>query len=109
VLVACTGFIVCLATANPAARYGASFIYVCGMYIANPLIMGYVSGVLGKTPEKRAVSVALCNLLSQIGKSRLPFSIFLSEPLADKTQETSPPHTCSSQARSLATSVRSLA
>jgi MFS family permease len=73
VLVACTGFIVCLATANPAARYGASFIYVGGMYIANPLIMGYVSGVLGKTPEKRAVSVALCNLLSQIGNFTAPY------------------------------------
>jgi hypothetical protein len=34
-----------LATTNAQARYGASFIYVGGMYIANPLIMGYVSGV----------------------------------------------------------------
>lgn len=44
VAVACIGFIVCLATSNAQARYGASFIYVGGMYIANPLIMGYVSG-----------------------------------------------------------------
>lgn len=71
--VACIGFIVCLATTNPQARYGASFIYVGGMYIANPLIMGYVSGVLGKTPEKRAVSVALCNVLSQLGNFTAPY------------------------------------
>lgn len=28
----------------------------------------YLLGALAKTPEKRAASVALCNLLSQIGK-----------------------------------------
>lgn len=49
------------------------------MYIANPLIMGYVSGVLGKTPEKRAVSVAICNLLSQIGNFTAPYMFVNSE------------------------------
>ncbi|KAH8171833.1 major facilitator superfamily protein [Sarocladium implicatum] len=79
VAVACIGFIVCLATENAQARYGASFVYVGGMYIANPLIMGYVSGALGKTPEKRAVSVALCNLISQIGNFTAPFMFVSSE------------------------------
>ncbi|KAG9496420.1 hypothetical protein J7337_013008 [Fusarium musae] len=79
VAVACIGFIVCLATTNPQARYGASFIYVGGMYIANPLIMGYVSGALAKTPEKRAASVALCNLLSQIGNFTAPFMFVTKE------------------------------
>jgi hypothetical protein len=49
------------------------------MYIANPLIMGYVSGALAKTPEKRAVSVALCNLLSQIGNFTAPFMFVAKE------------------------------
>ncbi|EKJ72786.1 hypothetical protein NXS19_012892 [Fusarium pseudograminearum] len=79
VAVACSGFIICLATTDARARYGASFIYVGGMYIANPLIMGYVSGALAKTPEKRAVSVALCNLLSQIGNFTAPFMFVAKE------------------------------
>lgn len=70
---ACVGFIVCLATENTNARYGASFIYVGGMYFANPLIMGMVAGTMGKTPEKRAVSVAIVNVLSQIGNFVAPY------------------------------------
>lgn len=71
--VACAGFIICLATENTNARYGASFIYVGGMYFANPLIMGMVAGTMGKTPEKRAVSVAIVNVLSQIGNFIAPY------------------------------------
>lgn len=38
IAVGCAGYIVCLATENTHARYGASFIYVCGMYMASESI-----------------------------------------------------------------------
>lgn len=35
IAIGCAGYIVCLATTNNEARYGASFIYVAGMYAAS--------------------------------------------------------------------------
>jgi MFS transporter, ACS family, DAL5 transporter family protein len=55
----CIGYIICLATTNRNARYAASFIYVGGMYFSNPLISTWTASTMGRTPEKRAVSVAL--------------------------------------------------
>ena len=63
----CIGYIICLATTNSDARYGASFIYVTGMYFANPLISTWTSNTMGRTPEKRAISVAAVNVLGQVG------------------------------------------
>lgn len=85
VAVASCGFIICLATQQPMARYGASFIYVGGMYIANPMIMGMVSGAMGRSPEKRAISIAICNVLSQIGNFVAPFFFLTSEEPAYRT------------------------
>lgn len=85
VAVASCGFIICLATSQPMARYGASFIYVGGMYIANPMIMGMVSGAMGRSPEKRAISIAICNVLSQIGNFVAPFFFLTSEEPAYRT------------------------
>ena len=73
VSVGCIGFIVCLATQNRDARYAASFIYVGGMYIANPLTSTWCSSTMSKTPEKRAASVALFNILGQIGNFVAPY------------------------------------
>ncbi|KAM0277432.1 hypothetical protein ACHAQH_005796 [Verticillium albo-atrum] len=67
------GYIVCLATTNVPARYTAAFMYVGGMFIANPLINVWITGTLGKTPEKRAVSVAVVNVLGQIGNFIAPY------------------------------------
>jgi predicted MFS family arabinose efflux permease len=58
---------------NGAARYGASFIYVGGMYTANPLISTWVSSTMGRTPENRAIAVALCNVLGQVGNVIAPY------------------------------------
>ncbi|KAJ0372721.1 hypothetical protein COL26b_009065 [Colletotrichum chrysophilum] len=69
----CIGYIICLATENRNARYGASFIYVGGMYFANPLISTWTSNTMGRTPEKRAISVALVNVLGQIGNLIAPY------------------------------------
>ena len=73
VFVGCAGYIICLATQNGDARYAASFIYVGGMYISNSLVMSWVSATMGKTPEKRAVSVAMVNVLGQIGNIIAPY------------------------------------
>ncbi|KAL2872972.1 hypothetical protein SGCOL_011896 [Colletotrichum sp. CLE4] len=69
----CIGYIICLATENKTARYAASFVYVGGMYFANPLISTWTSNTMGRTPEKRAISVALVNVLGQIGNLIAPY------------------------------------
>lgn len=73
VAVGCIGYIVCLATQNREARYAASFIYVSGMYIANPLTSTWCASTMGRTPEKRAVAVAALNVLGQIGNFIAPY------------------------------------
>lgn len=73
VMVGIAGYIVCLATTNTSARYAASFMYVGGMFTANPLINVWITGTLSKTPEKRAVAVALINVLGQIGNFIAPY------------------------------------
>jgi hypothetical protein len=73
IAVGCIGYIICLSTMNGGARYGASFLYVGGMYTANPLISTWVSSTMGRTPENRAIAVALCNVLGQIGNVIAPY------------------------------------
>lgn len=71
--VGCIGYIICLITQNGDARYAASYIFVGGMYISNSLVMSWVTGVMGRTPETRAVSVAIINVLGQIGNIIAPY------------------------------------
>ncbi|KAI7552030.1 MFS general substrate transporter [Hortaea werneckii] len=71
--VGCIGYIICLITQNGDARYAASFIFVGGMYISNSLVMSWVTGVMGRTPENRAVSVAIVNVLGQVGNVIAPY------------------------------------
>lgn len=73
IAVGCIGYIICLGTLNGGARYGASFLYVGGMYTANPLISTWVSSTMGRTPENRAIAVALCNVLGQVGNVIAPY------------------------------------
>ncbi|KAI6383317.1 hypothetical protein MCOR25_000237 [Pyricularia grisea] len=69
----CAGYVICLATSNTNARYAASFIYVGGMYTSNPLISTWTSNTMGRTPEKRAISVAFVNVLGQVGNLIAPY------------------------------------
>lgn len=73
IAVGCIGYIVCLATENRDARYAASFIFVGGMYFANPLVSTWTASTMGRTPAKRAVSVAIVNVLGQIGNVIAPY------------------------------------
>jgi sugar phosphate permease len=67
------GYIICLATTNGGARYGASYMYVVGMFTAFPLLFSWTAMTLGRTPEKKAVSIAIVNLLGQIGNTVVPY------------------------------------
>lgn len=73
IAVGCIGYIICLATENRDARYAASFIFVGGMYFANPLVSTWTASTMGRTPAKRAVSVAMVNVLGQIGNVVAPY------------------------------------
>ncbi|KAK0388805.1 hypothetical protein NLU13_5048 [Sarocladium strictum] len=67
IAVGLVGYVVCLAREDRIPRYIASFLYITGMLAANPLINSWIPTCLGRTPEKRAVGVALNNVLGQIG------------------------------------------
>lgn len=53
------GFIITVATLNPAARYFAAFLYTPGSFSANPLVYTWAISTLSTTPEKRAASGAI--------------------------------------------------
>ena len=73
IAVALIGYIICLGTTNIPARYAASFLYVGGMFTAYPLLHTWTAMTLSKTPEKKAASIAVVNLLGQVGNTVAPF------------------------------------
>jgi sugar phosphate permease len=73
IVVGMGGYIICLATTSIPARYAASFMYVAGMFTAYPLLHTWTAMTLGRTPEKKAVSIAVVNLLGQVGNLVAPY------------------------------------
>jgi predicted MFS family arabinose efflux permease len=73
------GYVICLATENGAARYGASYLYVVGMFTAFPLLFSWTAMTLGRTPEKKATAIAIVNLLGQIGNTVVPYFFLKSD------------------------------
>lgn len=67
VVIGMIGYIVCMVKMESTPRYIASFLYIGTILAANPLINTWIPSCLGRTPEKRAVGVALNNVLGQIG------------------------------------------
>lgn len=61
---AIAGFIISCATLNTAARYVACFLFASGAYAVNSMILGWVSATLGSTPEKKAVSLSVVNVIA---------------------------------------------
>lgn len=61
---AIVGFVVSCATLNTAARYVSCFLFASGAYSVNSMIMGWVSATLGSTPEKKAVSLSVVNVVA---------------------------------------------
>jgi hypothetical protein len=58
------GFIISCATMNVAARYVSCFLFASGAYAVNSVILGWVSATLGQTPEKKAVSLSIVNVVA---------------------------------------------
>lgn len=73
IAVAMIGYIVCMATTNSAARYAVSFLYVGGLFGANPLINVWITSTLARSPEKKTTSIAVNNILGQIGNIMAPY------------------------------------
>ncbi|TEA22084.1 putative transporter [Colletotrichum sidae] len=61
---AIVGFVVSCATLNTAARYVSCFLFASGAYAVNGPILGWVSATLGSTPEKKAVSLSIVNVVA---------------------------------------------
>lgn len=73
VAVGMMAYIVCMATMKTEARYAASYFFIGGLFGANPLINTWITSTLSRTPEKKATSVAVNNILGQIGNVIAPF------------------------------------
>lgn len=61
---AIVGFVISCATLNVAARYVSCFLFASGAYAVNSMILGWVSATLGSTPEKKAVSLSIVNVIA---------------------------------------------
>jgi hypothetical protein len=70
---AVVGFIISCVTLNVAARYIACFMFASGVYSVNSVILGWVSATLGQTPEKKAVSLSLVNVVSMASFIYTPY------------------------------------
>jgi MFS family permease len=62
--IAVAGFIISCVTLNTAARYVACFLFSSGAYAVNSVILGWVSATLGQTPEKKAASLSIVNVVA---------------------------------------------
>ncbi|KAL5439227.1 hypothetical protein PMIN07_010712 [Paraphaeosphaeria minitans] len=70
---ATVGFIISAVTRNVAARYISCFLFASGVYSVNSVVLGWVSGTLGQTPEKKAVSLSMVNMVSMASFIYTPY------------------------------------
>ncbi|KAK6189670.1 hypothetical protein LQW54_013033 [Pestalotiopsis sp. IQ-011] len=61
---ALAGFVISCATLNVGARYLACFLFASGAYAVDSVILGWGSATLGQTPEKKAVSLSIVNVVA---------------------------------------------
>jgi hypothetical protein len=71
--IAVVGFLISATTLNVAARYISCFLFASGVYSVNSVILGWVSGTLGQTPEKKAVSLSIVNVCSMASFIYTPY------------------------------------
>jgi len=71
--IAVVGFIISATTLNIAARYISCFLFASGVYSVNSIILGWVSGTLGQTPEKKAISLSMVNVVSMASFIYTPY------------------------------------
>lgn len=70
---ALAGFIISCVTLNVPARYISCFMFASGVYACNSVILGWVSATLGQTPEKKAVSLSIVNVVSMASFIYTPY------------------------------------
>jgi hypothetical protein len=71
--IAVVGFLISATTLNLAARYVSCFLFASGVYSVNSVILGWVSGTLGQTPEKKAMSLSIVNVVSMASFIYTPY------------------------------------
>jgi len=71
--IATIGFVISATTLNLPARYISCFLFASGVYSVNSVILGWVSGTLGQTPEKKAVSLSIVNMVSMASFIYTPY------------------------------------
>jgi MFS family permease len=70
---ATVGFIISCLTLNVAARYVSCFMFASGVYAVNSVILGWISATLCQTPEKKAVSLSIVNVVSMASFIYTPY------------------------------------
>lgn len=73
-IITVVGYIISVATLNPAARHTASFLYISGSFSACPLVITWAVSTLGRAPEKRAARNAVVNVMCSLATSSRHFS-----------------------------------
>ncbi|KAH8148255.1 uncharacterized protein LAJ45_07707 [Morchella importuna] len=72
-VIAIIGFILSMSTTNVAARYVAMMIFTAATYGVNNICMSWCGQVLGQTPEKKAVTIAIVNTLGNVSFVYSPY------------------------------------
>ncbi|KAK9359797.1 major facilitator superfamily domain-containing protein [Lipomyces starkeyi] len=67
------GFAMAASTTNIAVRYVGMVIFVSFSSGVNGICLGWAASTLGQTPEKKAISMALINMLSNISSVYTPY------------------------------------
>ncbi|KAK5941867.1 hypothetical protein PMZ80_005818 [Knufia obscura] len=72
-LIALIGLIISAATLDSAARYVAMYLWLAGSVAGTALAWSWVANSIQETPEKKAVGLAIVNVLSGLGGIWAPF------------------------------------
>jgi MFS family permease len=67
------GFVISCLTLNTAARYISCFMFAGGVYACNSVILGWITATLGQTPEKKAISLSIVNVVSMASFIYTPY------------------------------------
>lgn len=70
---AIVGFVIAASTLNTGARYFSIFVFTTGVYAVSGPNLGWVATTCGQTKEKRAVSFAIVNTISNVATIYTPY------------------------------------
>lgn len=62
-VLAVIGFVVSCSSMTTSARYASTFLYTIGAYSVTSIILAWIPATLSQTPEKKAVSISMINVL----------------------------------------------